>query len=298
MTNNLRIVFFGTDEFAVGVLSALEKENIKPTLIITTPDKPKGRKLTLTPPPVKIWAGAQGIPTTQPTSLKEVLLFESEPWDLFIVASYGKIIPQRLLDLPKHGPINIHPSLLPEHRGATPLEASILHGGPYGVTLIKMDAEVDHGPIIAQEKAELVDPWYEELRDILANHGGELLARILPDWVAGKITPQEQDHAQATFTKKITKADGEISLDDDPGKNYRKIRAYTPWPGAYFFTARSRQGSLNGLGIFSEDLKNTLPAKQRVIIKKAQLENGALILERVVPEGKKEMNWSDFSRNI
>lgn len=259
--------FFGTDEFSVGVLNELARNGFKPDLIISTPDKPKGRKLELTPPPTKVWAAENNIPILQPEKLKD---FELPNTDLAVVASYGKIIPQSLLDQPAHGFINVHPSLLPKYRGATPLETAILSGdADTGVTIIKMDAEMDHGPILIQEKVSLAEKWYEELRDETATLGGRLVAKVMPQVLAGTIEEKEQDHAEATFTKKITKEDGLINLADNPEINYRKIRAYTPWPGAYFF----KDG-------------------KRIIIKKARLnESGELVIERVIPEGKREMDF-------
>lgn len=274
----MNFAFFGTDEFSVGVLESLKERGFLPSLVVTMPDRPKGRKMILTPPPAKIWAEENSIAVIQPESLKTIPP-EFIGSDLFIVASYGKIIPQTILDLSKHGTLNVHPSLLPKYRGATPLEATILNGDTEtGVTILLVDAEMDHGPILAVEKFVLTgEEYYEELRDRTAKIGGEMLAKIIPDWLEGKITPEEQDHAQTTFTKKITKEDGLINLEDLAEINYRKVRAFTPWPGTYFFANKD-----------SEQL--------RVVIKKARLENGQLIIDRVVPEGRAEMNWLDFER--
>jgi len=270
----MNFAFFGTDEFSVKALNTLKQHGFLPSLIITTPDKPQGRKMTLTPPPVKVWASENNIDFIQPPKLKD-FPFPSGDWDVFIVASYGKIIPQTILDTPKFGTLNIHPSLLPKYRGATPLESAILSDDTEtGVTIIILDAEMDHGPIVAQTKTLLSNKFYVELRDELAETGANLVANILPDFITGQIIPTDQDHTQATFTKKITKEDGLINLTDDPIKNFRKIRAFTPWPSAYFFDTR------NGKNI-------------RTIIKKAHLEGGALKIDRVIPEGKNEMSWND-----
>lgn len=270
----MRFVFFGTDQFSTTVLDALKVREILPTLIVTVPDKPQGRKLVLTPPLAKVWAEKNNIPVLQPEKLKDFVLPEL---DLAIVASYGKILPASLLTQPQHGFINVHPSLLPKYRGATPLESAILTGDKEtGVTIIQLDTEMDHGAILAQEKIKLEDPWLEELRDETAKLGGEMLIKLLPDFVTGKIKPQEQNHSLATYTKKTAKEDGLIKLTDNAELNYRKIRACTPWPGAYFFVTK------NGKQI-------------RVIIKRAHLnESGELIIERVTPEGRKEMNYSTY----
>jgi methionyl-tRNA formyltransferase len=142
-----------------------------------------------------------------------------------------------------------------------------------------LDALMDHGPILAQREISLVDwnPFYEELRDKLAEEGAELLLEYLPSYLEGKIKPGEQDHQSATVTKKISKEDGLINFDEDASTNFRKIRAFTPWPGAYFFIKHQNRDF-------------------RVIIKKAHLENGELIIERVLPEGKKEMDWESFKK--
>jgi len=281
--------FFGTDEFSVKVLATLAARGFVPSLIITVPDRPQGRKMILTPPLIKTWAAENKISCVQPTTLKQVLADNSPNpvyqdlsanYDFFLVASYGKIIPQAILDLPKYGTLNIHPSLLPKYRGATPLESVILAGeDKTGVTIIKLDAEMDHGPILAQEEIDLAtwQPYYEELRDKLAELGANLLADNLSAYLSGTLKPEEQDHYLASFTKKITKENGLIDLNDQPEMIYRKIRALTPWPGVYFFIKRDNKDF-------------------RVIITKAHLDNGELIIDRVIPEGKKEISWEEFKQ--
>lgn len=280
---DFRWVSFGTDEFSVKVLDTLKARGLVPAFIVTVPDRPVGRKLVLTPPPAKLWAEQNNFPIIQPSSLKDPafdLQLRTYNLQLFMVASYGKIIPQAILDLPTHGTLNIHPSLLPKYRGATPLESAILAGDSQtGVTIIKLDAEMDHGPIIAQVKLgrDASKLYYEELRDQLAVLGANLLADNLADYLSGALVPTEQDHSLASFTKKIEKTDGLIDLSADPELNFRKIRAFTPWPGAYFFVNKN-----------DKDL--------RVVIKTAHLDNGELIIDTVVPEGKKEMDWDSFRR--
>lgn len=275
MASKISFTFFGTDEFAIGVLNTLKQNNLTPDLIITTPDKPQGRKLILTPPPVKVWAEENSVPLLQPEKLKDFVL---PPTDIAVVASYGKILPASLLTQPKFGFINVHPSLLPHYRGVAPLQTAILNGDTEtGVTIMQVDAEMDHGAILAQKVLSLNQAeWLEELRDTLAQLGGEMVAEVMPKIIAGQITAQAQNHAQATYTKKITKEAGEINLSADPELNYRQIRAYTPWPGAYFFT------EING-------------QKKRVIIKKARLIGDELVIDRVIPEGKKEVDYKNFT---
>ncbi len=277
-----RFVFFGTPEFAMIILEELELKGIVPALVVTAPDKPKGRKLVITPSEVKLWAQAHNIPVLTPEKLKDeefVAELSKHEWDLFVVAAYGKIIPKNILEMPKRGVLNVHPSLLPKFRGSSPIEGAILSDEKFtGVTIMQLDEEMDHGPVLAQRERirTIWPPKGSELTRDLAHFGGVLLADIIPEWMNGlKAFPQ--DHTRATFTKKITKEDGLIDLSGDALKNFKKIRAYDDWPGAYFFTER------NGKQI-------------RVRITDAEYKNDALKLTRVVPEGKKEMSYEDFLR--
>lgn len=263
----IKFAFFGTDEFAVTVLTELKARNLVPSLIVTTADKPKGRKLILTPTPVKLWAQANNIKIGEPES----------GYDLFVVASYGKIIKQAVIDLPTHSTLNIHPSLLPKYRGSTPIQTAILNGDTEtGVSIIQLDAEVDHGPIVVAKSCELRAMSYPEAREKLAKLGAELLAEVMPKWVAGEIKAQEQDHSQATFTKKIEKSDGEIDVNGDAKTNYQKFLAYQPWPGIYFFDTNNK----------------------RIKITDASLENNIFTIKKVIPEGKSEMTWEDYRRGL
>ena len=282
----MKSVFFGGSEFSVLVLDELKAQNILPNLIITTPDKPKGRKLVLTPTPVKIWAQKNNIEVLDPVSLKKnneelIVKLKIEYYNLFLVASYGKIIPQEILDIPQKGTLNVHPSLLPKLRGASPIKSAILSENETGVSIMLLDAEMDHGPILAEEKIiswENNNPPYEkDLAEMLGHKGGQMLAKIIPDWLEGKIEAKEQNHEQATLCGKIEKEDGQINLEDDPQKNLRKIHAFHQWPVAFYFAERNEK-------------------KVRVNIKSAHIENEKLVLKTVVPEGKREMPFTDFMR--
>lgn len=282
--NKPTYAFFGSSRFSCLVLDELLSAGFKPALIITTPDKPSGRKLALTPPPTKVWADTHSIPCFQPDKLKtdEVRETLSALYaDLFIVASYGKIIPQEVLNIPKRGTLNVHPSLLPKLRGATPLQSAILSEEETGVTIIQLDEQVDHGPILGAEKYTSTNwpPPVDILEADLAKIGGQLLAKLIPDRISGALKATEQDHSKATFTKKISKEDGLIDLSGDPITNLKKIRAYAGWPTAYFFADHNGK-------------------KIRVVIKEAEIENGALKISRVIPEGKKEMSYEDFLRGL
>jgi len=279
MRNNkgkFKVAFFGTPEVAVYVLDELEKAGILPDIVITAPDKPKGRKLVLTPPPAKVWAVERGIPVEQPRKLSEITdKLKSGAYDLFIIAAYGKIIPKEILDIPKYGTLNVHPSLLPRLRGPSPIQTAILEENETGVTIMVVDEEMDHGPILAISnlKSQISNLRYKELEEELARMGGRLLAEAIPKWIAGKIKPKEQEHGKATYCEKITKEDGLITEKDSPETIFRKVRAFTPWPGAYFFAGN-----------------------KRIIITDAEMKNGALVIKRVKPEGKREMSLEDFLR--
>lgn len=279
---DVRYVFFGTPLFAAVILDELESEGYLPSLIVTAPDKPKGRKLILTKSETKIWGEAHNIPVITPSTLKDSAIatsLQKEQAHVFIVAAYGKLIPKTILDIPEYGVLNVHPSLLPRFRGSSPIESAILSDETVtGVTIMQLDEEMDHGPVIAQRE-RIINNWPprgSELTKNLAHFGGKLLAEIIPEWLNGlKAFPQ--NHARATFTKKISKDDGLIDINVDPVLNFKKIRAYDEWPGTYFFVTR------NGKNI-------------RVKITDAHLELGKLIIDKVIPEGKKEMSYQDFLR--
>jgi methionyl-tRNA formyltransferase len=288
MALDTKFVFFGTPQFAVYVLEELEAAGWLPALVVTAPDKPAGRGLKLTPPPVKLWAQARHIPILQLEKLNDEILHQlkTNDYTLAIVAAYGKIIPQSMLEVFPRGTLNIHPSLLPQHRGPSPIQAQILGDDPtkVGVSIMLLDDKMDHGPIIADYRlqiAELSESWPPRafaLEESLARAGGKLLAETIPAWTEGKIEPQEQNHNQATYTKKIVKDDGLVDLAaDDPREIFLKLKAYDPWPGTYFFAERNGR-------------------KVRVKIKDALWDEGVLKITRVLPEDGREMDYNDWLR--
>lgn len=276
-----KIAFWGTSSFSIGVLEALKEDGVMPDLIVTASDKPKGRHLTLTPPPIKLWAEQNNIPVLQPEILDDTFIYnlQTTSYELFVVASYGKIIPKRILDIPKHGALNVHPSLLPKLRGASPVQGAILNEDVTGVTIMLIDEKMDHGPIVAQKEISISHwpPKASVLEPMLAHEGGKLLAETIPSWITGKIKAREQEHDIATYTKKFTKEDGLIDLSDDPITNFRKIQAFDVWPRAYFFAERHAK-------------------KIRVAITDAELVDEKLVIKKILPEGKKEMLYEDFLR--
>lgn len=273
MENNekkLNFVFWGTPDVASETLDILKAAGYIPSLIVTSPDRPQGRKMLITPPATKVWAIENNIPFIQPEKLDPKDLENN--YDLFIVVAYGKIISQKILDIPKLGSLNIHYSLLPKYRGASPVEYAILNGDKEtGVAIQEMKYKLDSGPLLALEKTEIFpDEKTPELRKRLIKQGGELLVKILPEIAMGKVRPIEQNEKQATHAIKIKKEDGLIDLNDDAIKNYNKFRAYAIWPRTFFF----KDG-------------------KRIIITKAKLEDGKFIIERIIPEGGKEQEYTN-----
>ena len=243
----LRIIYMGTPQFAVPALEALIKgtppgavlpEGYEIVTVITRPDKPVGRGQAIVFSPVKQTALAHGIPVWQPGSFKrtenrEALAVYNA--DLYIVAAFGQILPQEVLDLPRFGTLNIHASLLPKYRGVSPIPEAILHGDTEaGVTIMLIDAGIDTGPILLKRSIPLSeDETAGSLTSKLADLGAQALLEVLPLWVSGKITPVAQDHQAASHTRMLRKEDGEITWEQSAVVLARKIRAYTPWPGAY-----------------------------------------------------------------
>lgn len=237
MEHGIKIVFMGTPEFGSIVLEKLCKANSKPVLVITAPDKPVGRKQILTPPPVKIAVEKYTIPILQPHKIQDTKYdIQNTSTDLIIVAAYGQILPKEILDIPKYGSLNLHPSLLPRWRGASPIQYTILAGDEEaGVSIILMDEKVDHGKIIASAKYEIGNTKiiYGELLQKLANLGAELLTVTIPKWVEGEIEPKSQDESKVTFSKTLKKEDGKIDWKKPALEIERRIRAFENWPGSF-----------------------------------------------------------------
>lgn len=237
---DIRIIFWGTPEFAIPPFKALLKGGYSVIAVVTNPDEPVGRKQILTHPPVKVVAQKYNLSILQPKILKANDFFLKEFRGLAphicIVAAYGKIIPKEILEIPPLGFLNIHPSLLPRWRGPSPIQYTILNGDTEaGVTIIKMDELMDHGPIVAMSKVkfQVSDVSYKKLHDELAKLGGELLIDTLPKWIRGEITPVPQDDSKATYSKILKKDDGRINWRKPAEEIERMIRAFSPWPGTW-----------------------------------------------------------------
>lgn len=282
--NSSRFAFFGTPQLAVEILDELEAVGYVPALVVTTPDRARGRGMETQMTPVKAWAIARAIEVLQPEKLDDAFVAKLAKRDLqfAIVVAYGKLFPRTLLEFLLM--YNIHYSLLPRWRGATPVEAAILAGDEEtGVTLQQIVYELDAGPLIVVEKTHIgADETAPELRTRLNGIAKKMLVKVLPEIIAGNMKPVEQDKTAATFCGKISKEDGLISLNDDGEINYRKFRAYFGWPGSYTFFERGGK-------------------KIRTIIVKAHLDPPAggekCIIDTVKPEGKGEMLYTDFVRS-
>jgi methionyl-tRNA formyltransferase len=273
-----KFAFFGTPEVARETLEMLFKSEYKPSVIITSPDRRSGRGMQMAESPVSIWAKEHNIKILKPEKIDDDFIkeFESFGVDLSIVIAYGKIIPEALIDLPRLGTINIHYSLLPRYRGASPVEETLLNDDKKtGVSIQQMKFRLDSGPIIKDKEVDIEENEVKtDLLKRLTMIGGELLVKTLPEIFEGKINLEMQDESKATYCKKIRKEDGLLNLDSNAKANYNKYRAFYGWPGTYFF-------------------KNN----KRIKITKAKYENDSFIIERVIPEGKKEISYSDFLKS-
>lgn len=300
ISNGVNFIFFGTSEFAIPILETLASGELKPTLIVTTPDKPSGRGLKTAPSPVKRWAQKHAILFLQPDDLKNPSFIQQLSdigCRIMVVAAYGKLIPKKILEIPEKGALNIHPSLLPRWRGADPIRSTILAGDTEtGVTIMLMDEQMDHGPILKSKILNLKSKkyTYTELEKELAELGGGLLVETIPEWIEGKIKPEEQNHSQAIYTKKITKEDGRISWNEDATLIERKIQAFNPWPGTFTFWNGKRIKILEG-----EAMEITSKASASTVFKHSSgiavsCKKGALLVKKLQLEGKSPLSAEEF----
>lgn len=296
------ILFWGTPEFSIPAFEALIKGGYKIAAVITNPDEPKGRAQELTPPPIKVAAGRHDILVLQPEKL-EIKNFKSEipEADLYIVAAYGKIISKEILELPRYGVLNIHPSLLPRWRGPSPIQYAILNGDKEaGVTIIQIDELMDHGPIVAQRKAQNINckAAYQELHDLLARLGAELLTETLPKYLTGEITPIPQNDLKATFSKLFKRDDGRVDWKKSAEDIDRMIRALNPWPGTWtLLPARDkiyRVKIQKGEAVAKESGRTSgnLWTESGELF--AQTGIGSILLKELTMEGKKPLTGKDF----
>ncbi|MDD3102179.1 MAG: methionyl-tRNA formyltransferase [Patescibacteria group bacterium] len=299
MNSQNKIIFWGTPEFGAIVLDLLSQTEFKPIKVITESDKPVGRKQILTAPPVKELALKYDIPVLQPDKIldSKFQILNSKP-DLFIVAAYGKFLPKEILDIPKYGCLNIHPSLLPLYRGATPIQTAILNGDKTtGVSIILMDEKMDHGPIVAQQQlgSPIANYQLPKLSKELAELGAKLLIETLPKWMAGEIKPNIQDETKVTFTRQIKKEDGLIDWSSPAKKIEKMLRAYYPWPGIFTNFDNKKLKIIKADFLETQDNKKSgtvflTTDKQLAVV----CGENALILKEIQLEGKKVMNSKEF----
>ena len=285
MGKNPKIAFFGTPYVARDTLETLVARDFVPAVVISSPDTPKGRGLALMPSETKEWALAHGMTVLTPEKLDAEAITQIRSYEcaFAIVVAYGKIFPQALINAFPMGVLNIHYSLLPRYRGASPVESALLNGDAVtGVSIQKMTAELDAGDILAQKEVPIgAEETTRDLRPRLITIGANLLADILPSFIAGTASFTPQDRRNATLARKIDKKDGLLDLSDDALKNWNTYRAYAESPGTYFFTEKNGK-KIRVKIVGAHYVKNPGSCQ--------------FTPTRVIPEGKREMEYASFLR--
>lgn len=291
----MRIVFFGTGEFAVPALRAVAEDVV---LVVSQPDRPCGRGMRVQCSPVKLAADELGLPTQCPEKCRVADFVECVRElnaDMLLVASYGQILSQALLDSARLGGINLHGSILPEYRGAAPIQRCILDGQiKTGVTVMHMDKGMDTGDMIAVEELEIgPDETYGELQDRLAELGAKMANELLPQIYAGEAPRAQQDHEKATLAPKISKEEARLSFSRCAEDEYNRFRAFTPSPGA-FFALKSGVIKVSNARLCD---KSGQPGEVIAITPNMTIafESGAIELIEIQPEGKKRMTGRDYA---
>ncbi|MDX1378757.1 MAG: methionyl-tRNA formyltransferase [Anaerolineales bacterium] len=293
-----RIVFMGSPDFALPSLRALAG-NFEVVGIVTQPDRASGRGRTMKPPPVKTLAQELFLPIIQPENLKQEDAIEQlRDWspDLIVVAAYGQILKQDVLELPQFGCVNVHASLLPRWRGAAPINAAILHGDEEtGVTIMKMDAGLDTGPILAKRSVRIKpDDTAGSVFETLSMLGADLLIETLPGYLSGEIQPQPQPEEGATYAPMLKKEDGRLDFNTDVHELERRVRAFNPWPGAFMDfegTILKVHRAYVDVGVGDASTEERLIAQNQPAVGAG---GGVLVLDEVQPAGKKPMSGKSF----
>ncbi|MDD4333112.1 MAG: methionyl-tRNA formyltransferase [Patescibacteria group bacterium] len=303
----IKTIFIGTPDFGVPALEKLAADSdFEIVAVITQPDKKVGRKQILTPPPIKVLSKNLGLKIIQPEKIKEIVkeIKDLKP-DLIITIAYGQIIPQAILDIPKYGCINVHGSLLPKYRGAACIAAAILNGDEEtGITIMKMDASLDTGPILSQTKIKLAPTETAgTLFEKLSKLGADFLLPTIKDYISGKIKPTAQDNSQASYIKEFKKEDGMIDWQKNAIEIERFVRAMNPWPGAYTKITNYKLQITNILKIIKVEQTpidiNKYKAGEIFLYENklaVQCGQDALIITKLQPEGKREMTSEEFLR--
>jgi methionyl-tRNA formyltransferase len=293
-----KVIFAGTPDFALASLRALVESGRTPVAVLTQPDRPAGRGKKMTASPVKLYADAQGVPVLQPTSLRDeaaVAELKALRPDVLIVAAYGLILPQSVLDIPTHGCLNIHASALPRWRGAAPIQAAILAGDDTtGVSLMAMTAGLDSGPVYTIENLRIGnDETAAELHDRLAALGGRVLVDRLDDILEGRATAVDQDESLATYAPKIVTSDARIDWSSGAAELARHVRAYNPFPGAFFFAGDDRAKVWRATAVEGDAAPGTVLQCDRDGIVVA-CGSGALRLDELQLAGKRRVPATEF----
>ncbi len=306
-----RVIFAGTPEFARASLSALVESGIVPVAVLTQPDRPAGRGKHIVASPVKRYAEEQAIPVMQPATLRDETVVSElaalDP-DVIIVAAYGLILPQDVLDIPSRGCINVHASLLPRWRGAAPIQAAILAGDRFsGISLMSITAGLDSGPVFVTRQIELAgDETAGSLHDKLAKLGGELLVSHLDDILENRIKAVPQDEEAATYAGKIKKPDAQLDWSKSASELERQVRAYNPVPGAFFFAPCDDEQTDSSLRIkcwSAERIEDVDAAPGTVVASGADRTvvacgRGALRLLELQLPGKRRVTAREFSDQL
>ncbi|HEY1171906.1 MAG TPA: methionyl-tRNA formyltransferase [Verrucomicrobiae bacterium] len=305
MSTRYRIIFMGTAELACASLKALHESPLfEVVLVVTQPDKPKGRDLKLQPTPVKAAAMELGLPVEQPLKARAAEFVEHLKTfapDLIVVAAYGQLLPQSILDLPKYGCLNVHTSILPKYRGAAPIQWAIIDGGAEtGVTIMKMDAGLDTGDIVTISKTPIApEDNTATLHDRLAIIGAKALIETIPGYINGDIKPQPQPPEGSTYARKITKDDGRMDWAQPARVLFNRIRGLTPWPGA--FTFLSPENKLRLLKIWQTELVVDVSGQPGKVLQADKTGivvacgEGALRITSLQREGGRRMTAAEFS---
>ena len=300
----MRILFMGTPDFALFSLKGLCENGYEVIGVVTQPDKPKGRGYVLTPPPVKVYALERGIPVYQPTSLRTdefaSLLAELDP-ELIAVVAYGKILPKNVLDYPKYGCVNVHGSLLPKYRGASPMQSAIINGDKVtGITTMFMAEGLDTGDMLLKAECEIAEnDNFEVIHDRLGILGADLLRKTVEGLEKGEITPVPQNHDIATHTSKITKEDCLIDFTKDCDTVHNLIRGLSPIPLAITHTPDGKLLKVVESEICERESKNTDAGKVASLDGgkiRVLCSMGSICITKVLPEGKGRMSAADFIR--
>jgi len=297
MRKNSKLIFFGSSDFAVPCFRTLIKEKYDITAVVTQPDKPAGRRGAMSPTAIKVEAIKAG---KKVLNSLDVDHFKKMKAEAGVVASFGRLIPSKIIKIFPAGCLNLHPSLLPKYRGPSPIQTAILNGDKVtGVTIIQLDEKMDHGPIVAQEEVIINDRTAEELSIALAVRGANLLTKVLPSYLTGNLKLKPQDESQATLTALLKKEDGHIDCHKSAKAIERQMRAYWPWPGNFIeITAQSGKSVTLKLIIAKAVVFSSSLMPGSIFTQNNQLYlqcyRSCLLIKQIQPAGKKIMPDNEF----